>query len=292
MLQKGKYRMSATLKKETAEWVLDKDYEINFVSRSNSENNHTHRFIELVYTLKGKGQHKINGKEYFVERGDMLIINYRDKHSIDPIENLCYVDIMLKPEFINKALVGTEDLFLILQLSDFSDLSPAVIRENVAIHFDGDERKKVEFLLDWTREEQERSPAASGLVQYSALNLLLCLIFRKMTENPSIHLSINNFLLSYIQSNCQNKLFINEMASMCGYTSEHFSRIFKKFTGKSPKAYVLECKLNKARELLANTDKSVEMILEECGFSDRTAFFKSFSLHVGTTPLKYRKNQK
>ena len=284
--------MSATLKKETAEWILDKDYEINFVSLTTPELCHTHRFIELVYTLKGKGIHKINGKEYLVERGDMLIINYRDRHTVEPVENLGYVDIMLKPEFVNKALIGTEDLFLILQLSDFSDLSSAVIKDNVAIHFDGDERKKVEFLLDWTREEQDKALAANDLVQYSALNLLLCLVFRKMAENQSIRLSINNFLLSYIQNNCHNRLFINEMASMCGYTPEHFSRIFKKFSGKSPKAYVLECRINKARELLATTDKSVETIIDECGFSDRTAFFRAFSSHTGCTPLQYRKNQK
>ena len=112
-----------------------------------------------------------------------------------------------------------------------------------------------------------------------------------MTESPSIHLSINNFLLSYIKNNCQNKLFINEMASRCGYTHEHFSRIFKKFTGKTPKAYVLECRINKARELLSTTDRSVETVIAECGFTDRTAFFKAFSSQVGMTPLQYRKNQ-
>ena len=63
-------------------------------------------------------------------------------------------------------------------------------------------------------------------------------------------------------------------------------------TGKTPISYITDCRMNKSKELLVETDKSIDTIILECGISNRTAFFKNFSKRFGTTPLQYRKNQK
>lgn len=284
--------MSVVKMKDTCEFVLDSDYEINFVHLVKTEEEHIHQFVELVYTRSGRGIHKMDGKEYHVKGGDLLVINYHCRHAVTPIDQLSYVDIMLKPEYVNDTLRGTEDVFLLLQLSDFADLSTHIIKDNLLLHFEGEERKKIEFLLNWTREEQKLRAPASHLIMYSALSMLLSIVFRKMTENQNARLSVNDHLLSYIERNCCNKLLIHEMAAKCGYTMEHFSRIFKRYTGKTPVSYITDCRINRAKELLVKTDKPIEAIISECGFSNRTAFFKKFSASVGTTPLQFRKNQK
>lgn len=199
---------------------------------------------------------------------------------------------MLKPEYVNDTLKGTEDLFLLLQLGEFSALSPDVIKDNLLLHFDGEERKRIELLLEWTRDEQEGRAQASELIVYSALSMLLCLVFRKMTENQDVRISLNDRLLERVRQSCGSKLVIKELAAECGYTPEHFSRIFKKYTGVSPVAYLTECRISKAKELLIKTDMPIESVMLECGFSNRTAFFKKFSEAVGSTPLRFRKNQK
>ena len=284
--------MSVIKKKETGEFDLDVDYFINRVDLKKPEKEHTHRFIELVYTLSGKGVHKIDGTEYRVKSGDMLIVNYYCSHSVNPIENFSYVDIMLKPEYVNDTLKGTEDVFLLLNLRDFSDFSNSIIKDNLLLHFDGEERKKIEFLLDWTREEQSNNAPARNLIMYSSLSMILSLVFRKMTEKQSVRVSLNEHLLTYMERNCANRLSINEIAASCGYTTEHFSRIFKEYAGRSPMLYINECRINKAKKMLTETDKPIEAVIYECGFSNRTAFFKRFCESVGVTPLQYRKNQK
>jgi AraC-like DNA-binding protein/mannose-6-phosphate isomerase-like protein (cupin superfamily) len=284
--------MGIIKRKETAEFDLDNDYFIHRVDLKRAEEEHTHKFIELVYTLSGRGVHRVDGREYHVKGGDMLIVNYHCRHAVTPIENLSYIDIMLKPEYVNDTLKGTEDIFLLLNLRDFSDLSNSVIRDNLLISFDGDDRQRIEFLLGWTREEQKNVAPAGELIIYSALSMLLSLVFRKMTENRSLRPALNDQLLSYMERNCANRLLIREMADACGYTPEHFSRIFKAYVGRSPVAYLGECRIKRAKELLSSTDRSVEEIIEECGFSNRTAFFKKFADSTGLSPLQYRKNQK
>ena len=274
------------------EYVLKKDYLIHKVNLRTKDSEHTHGFVELVYTLEGHGIHIIDGREYRVKSGDVLLINYGSRHTVIPVENLSYVDIMLKPEYVNAALKDTEDIFLILQLRDFSDLSNSVIRDNVFLHFDHHERKKLEFLLEITENEQNNTLPASNTVVYSALSIILTLVFRKMSENTGHRLSVNEHLLGYIERNCHESISVKEIADMCGYTPEHFSRMFRAYTKKTPKEYILEARLKRAEHLLKSSDKPIELIIEESGFSNRTEFFKRFSERNNVTPLQYRKNQK
>lgn len=279
------------IRKNANEFDLSNEFYINFVSLKKSEEQHTHNFIEIVYTLDGKGIHYVDGQEYIVGGGDVLVINYHHSHAITPVENFRYFDIMLKPEFINDTLRGTDDIFLFLRLSDFTDISSSVNRDNLLLHFDGDERRRIDFLIEWVREEQVMSEPANGIILHSAVSMLLSIIFRKMSEDQAMRLAVNKHLLSYVRHNCANRLLIHEIASRCGYTPEHFSRMFKKYTGKTPISYIIECRIDKARELLLTTDRAIEEIVFECGFSNRTEFFKKFHEYVGVTPLQFRKNQ-
>lgn len=284
--------MSVILNKGTAEWILEGEYEINRIHLQKKEECHTHQFIEIVYTYQGKGRHRINDKEYYVGHGDLLLIDYHSRHTVEPIENLKYVDIMLKPEYINENLRGSEDALRLFKLDDFSEFDVDAVCKNSLIHFDGDERKKIESLIEWTEEEQKKKAPGSELMKHSALNLLLSMILRNMTGKRTGRFAINDELLAYIDRNCSERLRLDELAAQCFYSPEHFARTFKKYTGMTLKAYVDACRIDKAKRLLEETDLPIERILSECGFSNRTAFFQKFARSIGQTPLQYRKNQK
>ena len=284
--------MSVVLNKGTAEWILQGEYEINRIHLQRVEETHTHQFIEIVYTYQGKGRHRINDRDYYVGHGDLLLIDYHSRHTVEPIENFKYVDIMLKPEYINENLRGSEDALQLFELYDFSDFDENVLCKHSLIHFDGDERKKIESLIEWTEEEQKKKAPGSELMKHSALNLLLSMILRKMTEQKSGRLAVNDALIAYIERNCAEQLRQDELAAKCFYSPAHFARTFKKYTGMTFKAYVRACRVKKAEKLLSETDMHIERIVSECGFSNRTAFFKSFFDVFGQTPLQYRKNQK
>ena len=114
-------------------------------------------------------------------------------------------------------------------------------------------------------------------------------VFRKMAENQRFRFAINDELLCFMERNCCNHLSIQEIATKCGYSAEHFSRTFKKYKGVSPAEYMMTCRVKRAKELLINSDKPIDILIDECGFSDRTAFYKKFYEYVGCTPLQFRK---
>ena len=253
---------------------------------------HTHDFIELVYVRSGKCIHAINGTEYPCGRGDMLLINYHQTHSITcgaPIE---YVNILIKPEFINEALRGSENAFALLQLSDFDALGQMVDEKNCMVHFDSAERPWLESHIDLLYEEQQRQDAAGALAIRSGLNMLLIKMFRKMSL-PIRHFSgISDEGLGYIRDHLDQPLTLEQLSSRCGYNPSYFSRLFKHYTGQTLTEYLACCRMERACRLLTETDLSVERIIAQVGFSNRTKFFREFAAVTGMTPLTYRKNEK
>ena len=253
---------------------------------------HTHDFIELMYVLRGKCVHVVDGVEYPATHGDMLLINYGSLHSIVGNDDMEYVNILIKPEIMDEGIRSSENAFSLLSLKDFEEFSTTVNQKNCFIHFEGNEREQVEGLLRWLLSEQNSSQAGSQLMIRSGFNMLFILVFRKMALSlqPEFR-GVDEHLLAYIREHCHERLRLEDLAGMCGYNTCYFSRLFTRSCGKSFKAYVIEARIELACRLLEDTDMSVERIIGEVGFSDRMKFFKEFSQRMGMTPMKYRKSK-
>ena len=65
---------------------------------------------------------------------------------------------------------------------------------------------------------------------------------------------------------------------------------FKEYTGKSISSYINDYRIYNAKQMLKNTEKSVLSIALECGFNEVSYFVKTFRLHTGLSPLKYKKS--
>ena len=67
-------------------------------------------------------------------------------------------------------------------------------------------------------------------------------------------------------------------------------RAFKKYENCTVGEYISLKRVEFAKDLMINTEKSLQIIAEESGFSDYTYFCKTFKKIMGVTPFKYRKN--
>ncbi|MFA6293444.1 MAG: AraC family transcriptional regulator [Victivallales bacterium] len=78
-------------------------------------------------------------------------------------------------------------------------------------------------------------------------------------------------------------------AKKSGYSKFHFSRLFKKSTGVSPWTYALGLKIDRAKEMLMNSDVSVKEVSLTVGIGDPNYFSRLFAKHTGMPPVRYRK---
>ena len=85
-------------------------------------------------------------------------------------------------------------------------------------------------------------------------------------------------------------LSLQALANESGYSRVHFVRMFKAATGSSPHNYLLNLKLERARELLKIPSMSLIDIALDCGFSSHSHMSRLFHKNVGVTPSAYRRS--
>ncbi|MBQ4526725.1 MAG: helix-turn-helix domain-containing protein [Clostridia bacterium] len=284
--------MAITLFNE--KYYVDEDFVIkrNKITTLKEENSHTHDFVELIYVYKGRSTHIADNKKYTMNKGDLLFVNYSSTHSFVSEAGVEYVNIIIKPDYISESLSGIENAFALLTLSNFIEFSKIVNTAKCHMHFNDDEQITVEKLIELMEKEKDHSDAGSEVILRSTLDVFLTLVFRKMSLPLNEKMYLNSELLEYIKNNCGEMLTLKKISSMCYYNSSYFSRAFKNFCGRSFVAYLTWCRMERACDLLINTELKVELIMEKCGFTNRTAFFKKFYNYTGLSPLQYRKCKK
>jgi AraC-like DNA-binding protein len=83
---------------------------------------------------------------------------------------------------------------------------------------------------------------------------------------------------------------IDSLANVCGLTPAQFRRAFKHSTGTTPHRWLLQYRLERAREELLTTEKSVTEIALVCGFADQSHLTRQFCAAYGAPPAQWRRN--
>ncbi len=104
-------------------------------------------------------------------------------------------------------------------------------------------------------------------------------------ENRSVQKAI-----SYMKENIGKSLTLSELSVSAGYSPNHFQRIFTDIMGLSPREYLEDIRIKHAKYLLAQNEKSLSEIAQDCGFSSQSYFCKVFKRHAFITPNEFRQN--
>lgn len=97
-----------------------------------------------------------------------------------------------------------------------------------------------------------------------------------------------NKVCRYIEENLNQDIRMSDMAALVNMSESAFSHFFKKRTRISFKSYLGDLRISKACNLLATTSLSVSEICYDCGFNNKSNFFRIFAKKKNMTPLEYR----
>ncbi|NKD34133.1 helix-turn-helix domain-containing protein [Enterococcus casseliflavus] len=101
-----------------------------------------------------------------------------------------------------------------------------------------------------------------------------------------------NALIRYIQKNINQPLSVAGLAEVFGYSRGYLSSRFKAVNQVSLQAFIQECKIREAKQLLAYTDKPLALISNYLCFSSQSHFQTVFKKQTDQSPLQYRKQMK
>lgn len=113
------------------------------------------------------------------------------------------------------------------------------------------------------------------------------LLDKVSSTNPQKYNPLDS-VIKYIAENIQHPELSNtELARQIGISEVYLRKLFLSHYNISPKQYILDTKIRKAKQMLCDTPFTVAAIAEECGFSSVYHFCRMFKQRTGLTPTQY-----
>lgn len=91
---------------------------------------------------------------------------------------------------------------------------------------------------------------------------------------------------------CDPSLSVSELARLCYISEVYLRRKFSEYYGLSPKQFILDIRLNRAKQLLSENTLKIGEIATQCGFSGQYHFCRIFKEKLGMTPTEYARQNK
>lgn len=224
---------------------------------------------------KGKGILDVDGKKAPFKEGDIFLVppHIKVAYSADEKDPCKYYWVAYSGLMANELTVKTG-----LTVGNNYVISPI----------------KFSNVLQKIKEMNEIATNISG-VEYKLLGHLYILFSELFNENESLLGQEKNHVhkaIEYLQIHYQEELRINDLAKTLLLDRTYLYRLFKQQTGLSIKEYLINLRMEKAKELIANTNQSLREISLLVGYSSYLSFSNTFKDKVRMTPNSFRKTQK
>lgn len=248
---------------------------------------HSHEYDELTLILEGEGNYSAQGHNILVTSGDLILIP----------ANLLHGFVCLK------AWKGISVHYLKEQVPAYCQyLIDHAYQQNpdhiVVTRLEGWHLDKAELAL--RQLEEEWSKEQHGELSYDLMRNALESLLLNYHVNASESMKASRIeqgsdkqiiqdALKVIHGSYQTTLKITDLASHYFLSESIFRKKFTETVGVSPKQYIISLRLNEAKKLLQHTQKPIEWISSEVGFTSSSRFHELFVKHFGKTPLEWRK---
>lgn len=248
---------------------------------------HVHKAVELLYVKSGSFIVLLDGVEYAIEKGDLVLFCSNAIHHVftkNLPENEYYV-IKISPAFF-------------LQFSTEDEGAEYVMR--FAIN-----RKENKSI--WTRKELEGTPLLSALQslieehenqKYASqvatkLKIMELLVEILRSDSPPVEKAphtqaaalIYNTMV-YVRNHYAEDMDERELARSLGMSYSYFSRSFRRVTGMTFKQYLNRTRVNQAEKMLCRGTTSVSEVATKCGYNSISYFISVYKNITGKTPYQ------
>jgi AraC family transcriptional regulator len=95
-----------------------------------------------------------------------------------------------------------------------------------------------------------------------------------------------------LRAGLAHRVSLEKVAGACNLSVSQFGRTFKKATGMTPHRWLVQRRLERAKDLLLRSTMSLAEIALDCGFSEQSHFTRTFSHLVGTSPGRWRRQRR
>jgi AraC-like DNA-binding protein/uncharacterized cupin superfamily protein len=267
---------------------------VEHVKVSRSVELHKHDYYELFLVEKGSCTHVFNEKEILLIPGDTFLVPAHKAHSFTIHKTASIFNIQFYPGKIDNLEIDLPGFDKELCRDDTKEQYTANINKQGIIHFDPNELVFVLSILNTMLDEQNRQDSYFRIIKKRYFEIVLIILkrvadrqFKNYFCYPKRNQSVILDVLSFIERNIAEEIDFSSVAREKGYTSNHFRKIFKDFTGLSPVEYINRLRIVKACDYLQNSDLNIGEIAGCVGIYDSNYFTRLFKQFMGCSPKHY-----
>ncbi len=241
-----------------------------------NEKTHSHPFCEIMFVISGGGTITVNGIEYEIKKGDIIVYNPEVPHSESTTGKIG----------IELAFFGISN-FKIGNLPSDYILDP---NASPIIHTGQYEKEYEFYFMSLVKEVASDKPYNEIFAKYLARLIMIGILrLANISEAKFVTNGIFTRIHNYLNKHFTEIESMDEVCEKLKISKYYLSHVFKKHMGRPPMQYVTAKRIAYAKKLLQETDLSATEIGEMCGYKDHVLFFKAFKKQEGMTPITFRK---
>jgi len=268
------------------QFTAEKNFEIDVRSvdhRWNMGNFHYHNSYEIYYLLRGSRKMLIENRVYNLLPGDIILLKPDILHRSMDSGPHTRINIVFNKSFMSEFFSETSSEYLtysfnteFIRFTKNENITFKKLFEQISYEYNNNKMLFVTLacILNIILKSSERIKKEFDSNIFSGMSEKVNIIVKFINEN---YMTINS---------------TDEIADACFINKSYMCRLFKKETGLTVFEYMNNVKINKACELMRNTDNSLTNIALQCGFSCSSYFSYAFKEIMKRTPSEYRKEIK
>ena len=236
---------------------------------------HAHSHTELFYIVGGDGQFQINGQLFPVRAHQLVVVN----------PNILHTEVSYEDHPLEYIVLGIEGLELTIPDTD---------EARYCIYSFPEDNPVLTCMQKILQEMQDRKPEYQTLC-LAYMDIIMVALMR--SASVSVTQAHARFptnrqcaaVRHYIEQHYKENITLDLLAEKASINKYYMAHAFKREYGVSPINYLIACRIQEGKRLLAETDLSLSQIATVLGFSSSSYFSQSFRNAEGTSPPEYRK---
>ncbi|NBK99831.1 MAG: AraC family transcriptional regulator [Erysipelotrichia bacterium] len=237
---------------------------------------HTHHFTELFYVMRGKGSFLVEDEKFDVKEDDLIVVN----------PNVAHAEVSVPDTPLEYIVLGISGLqFLSEENNELYDYS---------VHNYYEYKHEILFYLRTLVEEIKNEDENYEAITQNLLEILILNILRRTKKKIQIKATKKvtkecRFIEQYINDHFAEDITLQKLSELTYLNKYYIVHVFKKYKGLSPINYLIERRMEEAKNLLETTNYSVSKISDIIGFSSQSYFSQTFKKEMDMTPNQFRK---
>ena len=245
-------------------YKFDKDTDVHHRGR---------RYFQFIYIKSGKFTAEIIDKTVELKEGSVIIY-----HPDEPQKYHYYPKISCETVWLHFSGRAIDEILESLEIS----------KERV---FNLAKTDEIEFLLSKLLPEHRLKYRGYEISENALLQQILCQLSRSIANMKQTFGEARQKIeqvLIMMENDIKENHTVADYAAEIHLSADRFSHLFTETMGVSPHRYMLDLKINKAKQLFRQTDLNVREVAEFVGISDPLYFSRLFKNHTGLSPTSYR----